>query len=228
MLRRSTAVASVVVALGMVPVARATPAWSTTTCSAKLVAPSAYLPSTSNCGEERVEEEEEHFEEELEVREDEEEEREISAERAAGAATDAAEEATEEAQEQAGQERTTSNPRYPKATLKLRVRVLTRRGHSLPYPDETISVATGIPAQVKVVLRDRDGPVKLFGGESTKGRKYVLHVPWGCHTRSRGHTFTVTAYRESENQVGAGDVSVRRGSFTIDTPICSKSVVASR
>jgi hypothetical protein len=212
--------------------ARTTPAWSAATCPTKLAAPNTYSLSTSVCGEERLEEDEERLEEdeerleeELEVREDEEEERAIATERAARAATDAAEEATEEAQEQAGQQVTTSHSPDAKATLKLRVSVLRRRGHSLLRPGETrISVATSIPAQVRIVLQAHGGPVKLFKEESTEGRKYVLRVPWACHTQTQRYTLTITAYGKDASQIGARDVTRRRKTFTIDTPtICSKN-----
>ena len=182
------------------------------------MASNIYLPSTNDCGEERLEEE-------LGAREDEEEERALAAERAARATADATEEATEEAQEQAAAERITSPLPYAKTALKLRVRVLTRHGRSLLHPGETrISVATSVPAQVKLALRAHGGPVKLFMGESAKERKYVLRVPWTCRTRTRGYTFAVTVYREGDNQIGPGDTIVRRRAFTIDThTMCGKN-----
>jgi hypothetical protein len=219
-----TAVAGVVV-LAMLIVARTTLAWSATTCPTKLMSPNTSPLSTSNCGEEHLEEDEERVEEELEEREDEEEERAIAAERAARTATDATEEAAEEAQEQTGPEKTTSVPASAQATLKLRVRVLTLRDHSPLHPDETrISVATSVPSHIRVALQAHGGPVKLFRGESIKGRKYVLPVPWTCHTRARRYTFTVTAHRESGSQISGDDVTMRRRAFTIDThTICSKN-----
>lgn len=218
------AVAGVVVLATMI-MARTTPAWSATICPTKLISPNTSPPSTSNCGEERLEEDEELVEEELEEREDEEEERAIAAERAARAVTDATEEAAEEAQEQTGPEKTTSLPASAKAILKLRVRVLTLRDHSLLHPDETrISVATSVPAHIRVALQARGGPVKLFRGDSIQGRKYVLPVPWTCHTRARRYTFTVTAHMENDSQVGDDDATMRRRAFTIDThAICSKN-----
>jgi hypothetical protein len=216
------AVAGVVV-LAMMIMARTTPAWSATTCFTKLMSPNTFPSSTGNCGEERLEEDEERVEEELEEREDEEEERAIAAERAARVATDATEEAAEEAQERTGSEKTTSLPASAKAILKLRVRVLTLRDHSLLHPDETrISVATSVPSHIRVALQAHGGPVKLFRGESIKGRKYVLPVPWTCHTPARRYTFTVTAHMGNDSQIGDDDVTTRRRAFTIDThAICS-------
>jgi hypothetical protein len=217
--RRLIAVASVVV-LALIVMARTTPAWSATTCPATLVAPSTHLPSAGDCGEEHLEEDEERIEEELEVREDEEEERAIAAERAARAATDAEEEAAEEAQEHTGREAATLHVPNTKPSLGLRVKVLTRHGHSLISPGETrISVTTSVPAQVKLLLQAPGGPAKLFRGETTEGRKYVLRVPWTCHTRTRRYTFTVTAYREGDSQIGAG--TVRRRAFTTDAHVMS-------
>ncbi len=205
------------VVLGMILMLRTTPAWSATTCPATLVAPSVSSPSTSDCGEQHLEEDEERLEEELEDREDEEEERAIAAERTAREATDVAEEATEGAQERSELEKTTSHLTYAKVTLKLRVRVLVRHGHSVIDPGETlISVTASIPAQVRIDLRDRGRPVKFFRGESAKGSKYVLHVPWTCRMRARRYTFTVTAYGEGESQTTAGDVIVRHRAFTVN------------
>ena len=228
-LARLIAVASVVV-LAMIIVARTTPAWSATTCSTPLAAPNTYVPNASDCGEELLEEDEERLEEELEVREDAEEERAITTERAARAATDAAEEATEEAQEQAGQEQAgqegaAPHVPYTQAALKLRVSVLTRRGHPPLHPGETrILVTTSVPAQVKLVLQAHGGPVKLFRWRSTKGRKYALRVPWTCHTQAGRYTFTVTASRENDSQPSIGDMIVRRRAFTVGAlTTCSKN-----
>ena len=55
-------------ALGMAPMARATPASSATTCSTTPMASNTYLNDTSDCGEEGLEENEERLEEELEAR----------------------------------------------------------------------------------------------------------------------------------------------------------------
>ena len=214
--RRLIGLAGVVV-LAMIIMARTTPAWSTPPCQATPASPNTYLPSTSDCSEELLEEDEERVEEELEVREDAEEERAITIERAARAAADAAEEATEEAQEQAGQEAAAPQAPYTKAALKLRVSVLTRRGHPPLHLGETrILVTTSVPAQVKLVLLAHGGPVKLFGWKSTKGRKHTLRVPWTCHTQAGRYTFTVTADKENDSQPSIGDMIVRRRTFTID------------
>ena len=221
---RLIAVAGVVV-LAMTIMARTTPAWSATTCPTTPAAPNTSLPNTGDCSEERLEEDEERVEEELEVQEDEEEERAIITERAARAAADTAEEATEEAQEQAGQEGAAPHALYTKAALKLRISVLTRRGHPpLPAGETRILVTTSVPAQVKFVLQAHGRPVKLFRWKSTKGSTYALLVPWTCHTQAGRYTFTVTADRENDGQPSIGDMIVRRRTFTIDThTICSKT-----
>jgi hypothetical protein len=228
-LARLIAVASVVV-LAMIIVARTTPAWSATTCPTPLVAPNTYMPNTGYCGEELLEEDEERLEEELEVQEDAEEERAIATERAARAAADAAEETTEEAQEQAGQEGPAAHLPYRKSAFKLRVSVLTRRGHPPLHPGETrILVTTSVPAQVKLVLQAHRGPVRLFRWKSTQGRKYALRVPWTCHTQAGRYTFTVTADRENDRQPSIGDMIVRRRTFTIYThTTCSKNQTGGR
>jgi hypothetical protein len=213
----SRLIAVSVVALAMMIMARATPAWSATTCPTTPGAQNTYMTNASGCSGERIEEDEERIEEELEVREDEEEERAITAERAAKAATDAAEEATEEAQEQAGQEEAASHVPSTHAALKLRVSVLTRREHSPKHLGETrISVTTSVPAQVKLVLLAHGDPVRLFRWKSTQGRKYTLSVPWTCHTQAGKYTFTVTADRENDGKPSMGDTIVRHRTFTID------------
>jgi hypothetical protein len=210
---------SYVVVLGVAIMPRTTPAWSATTCPVPPPA-SANLPRASDCDEGYLEEDEERLEEELEVREDEEEERAIAAERVAGEATDTAEEATKEAQEQTGQEETASHSAPAKATLKLQIRVMARRGHSPRSPGETrLSVATSIPAQVGIALRTYGRQARFFTGEATQGRKYVLRIPWACHTRASSYIFTVTVYRETDGQVDAGQAIVRRGAFTVDPRI---------
>lgn len=228
-LARLIAVASVVV-LAMMIMARTTPAWSATTCPTTLAAPNTYLPNTSDCSEELLEEDEERVEEELEVREDEEEERAITTERAARAATDAAEEAAEEAQEQTGQEGAAPHVPYTKTALKLRISVLTRRGHPPLHLGETrILVTTSIPAQVKLVLQAHGGPVKLFRWKSAKGSTYALRVPWTCHTQAGRYTFTVTADRENDSQPSIGNTIVRRRTFAIDAhTTCSKNQTRGR
>lgn len=222
--RRLIAVASLVV-LAMIIMASTTPAWSATICPITPATSNVHPPSTIECSQELLEEGEERAEEELEVREDEEEERAIVTERAAKAIADAAEEAAEEAQEQARPEVNTTHPPHAKFAFTLRVRSFTRRGHSFQHPAETqISVATSVPLQVKLVLQTHGEPAKLFGGESAKGHKYILRVPWTCRTQARKYAFTVTAYREGNDQIGTGDTTTRRGAFTIDNRnVCSKN-----
>jgi multidrug efflux pump subunit AcrA (membrane-fusion protein) len=219
--RRLLAMTGVIV-LGMVAMARTTPAWSASTCPTKPATPTTDPPNASVCGTERLEEEEERVEEELEAQEDEEEERAIAAERAARAASDATEEAAEEAaeaaQEQAAREKTQSSASAAEPTLKLQVRISRRRGHSRIRPGETrISVTTSIPAQVRVALQAHGGPVKLFRGESAGERKYVLRVPWTCRSQARRYTFTVTAHGEGVDRTGPGEVTVRHRTFAIPT-----------
>lgn len=228
-LARLIAIASVVV-LAMTITARTTPAWSATTCPTTPAALNTSLPNTSDCSEERVEEDEERVEEELEVREDAEEERAIVTERAARAAADAAEEATEEAQERAGREGAASHTPYTKAALKLRISVLTRRGHPpLPAGETRILVTTSVPAQVKLVLQAHGRPVKLFRWKSSKGSTYDLLVPWTCHTQAGRYMFTVTADRENASQPSAGDMIIRRRTFTINAHAkCSKQIPEER
>ena len=211
-----------VVVLGMVAMASTTPAWSASTCPTKPATPTAYPPNAGACGTERLEEDEERVEEELEAREDEEEERAIAAERVAREASDAAEEVAEEAaeaaQEQAERGKTPASSSPAEPTLKLQVRILRRRGHSLVRPGETrISVTTSIPAQVRVALQAHGGPVKLFRGESAGERKYVLRVPWTCHSQARRYTFTVTAHSEGVDRIGPGETTVRHRAFAIPT-----------
>lgn len=221
--KRLTTVACVIV-LGMVFVPRTTPAWSASTCPTVPTAPNTHTSSTADCNEERIEDEEERIEEELlEVSEDEEEERAIAVERASREASDVAEEAAEEAQERAELEKHASHLAQAKTALKLRVSVSARAGHSNKRPGETrISIATSIPAQVKIALRAHDGLAKLLTRQSAIGHKLILRVPWICHTQAQRYSFTVTARSENHGLTTAGSAIARHGKFTIDTQAICK------
>ncbi len=238
-------------ALVAVPVAGVTPAWSATTCPAKLVAPLAgAVPgaaggtSAGETCEEKAEEEAERVEEQ---QEDEEEEAAIAAERAAAAAKDAAEEAAEEAAEASGSGAGAggSADREPHGgashgsahggashgsgsarDAKLRLLVdaetirLLRHGH----PAETrISVASSVPARVRVRVRGHGLNRTIYLGDSSDPGRYYVRVLWGCLSPARKFAYTVTAYAIGETGTGTGPIVSSRGRFTVDSSTVCRS-----
>jgi hypothetical protein len=215
-LRLGTAAGAIALAAVLLPTL--TPAWSVSSaCPTKLASPSAGSPSAGECSEDQLEEE-------LEQREDEEEEQAIAAERAAAGVEDAAEEAAEEAQLAADLRDDASHPSDDgKAKLKLQVEVSTIRRRSPLHPAETrISVASNIPARVRVRVKDAAGRAKLYRGTSTNGRRNFARVSCGCLTSRRRYSYTVTAYAEHEGKTGVENIVIRRGGFTIDSQECAR------
>jgi hypothetical protein len=215
-LRLGTAAGAIALAAVLLPTL--TPAWSVSSaCPPKLTSPSSGSPDPGECSEVQLEEE-------LEQREDQEEEQAIAAERAAADIADAAEEAAEEAQVAADLRGVASHPADDgKAKLKLRVEVSTIRRRSPVHPGETrISVASNIPALVRVRVKDAAGRAKLYRGTSANGRRYFVRVPWGCLSATRSYSFTVIAHVNQKRQTGTENIVIRRGGFTVDSQGCAR------
>jgi hypothetical protein len=206
--------------LGMLLVAGATPAWSSTACPSKSGAASGGEGSTTvkTCAEEELEAQlQEAREEALEAQEDEEESQALGSERSSGAARDAAEEAAEEAEERkAGGGGARAAPTLSgRLTLKIKVKTVKRRSHV--HPQETdILVITDVPAQIGVLVRDRGQDVHRYSGETANRHTYLLRVPWTCTAGVRRYRFIVTADVPGKPQLG----SRRR---TVSSRVCGRS-----